>query len=148
MRLRCSCQTPHDRCTIDLLRSGDFHVSLAILLSLFDLYPNRDALLIASRPDFCLRAAAVLIAGQQSLLERSQEVLEIARWACCRLVAQVAFQLCAQLCSCEKLQAFELQCSRVAEIADRSTWDVRRCDGCRRQLIRPSAVHGCDERQQ
>ena len=74
--LRHGCQTPHDRGTIHLLRSGDFHLPLAILLPLFDLHPNRAGLLIAIRPHLRLRAAAVAIAGHESFFEHPQEVVQ------------------------------------------------------------------------
>src|SRR4051794_19314231 len=78
MYLWHGCQTAHDRGTIHLLRSGDFHLSLARLLALLDLHPNRAALLIAIRPHLRLLAAAVAITGHESLLERPQKVVEIA----------------------------------------------------------------------
>src|SRR3954447_6016718 len=101
MRLRRSCQAPHDGGTIHLLRSGDFHLSLAILLALRDLHSKRAASLVATRAYLGFRAAAVAITGHEALFEHPQEVREVAGWPCCRLIAQVTFQLSAQLGSCE-----------------------------------------------
>ena len=66
VRLRHSCQTPHDRGTIHLLRSGDFDRSLAILPPFVDMHANRAVLLVATGPHLRVRAATVAVAGHEA----------------------------------------------------------------------------------